>query len=109
MALASPNSCDLSYIDSLPAPESTTYFCTFVDMFAHASARVMIGEVLEKHERHREAIAYAQAELQEPGNRNAVSKIRAGRLLGKQTMQAGLNRARTRVISYVLQAVATQF
>ena len=71
-----------------------------VDLCAHASARVMTGELLEREGRQTEAIAWATAELQvgvavasacsdaclhrnaqEPVNKNLVSKTRAGRLL----------------------------
>jgi hypothetical protein len=43
----------------------------------------MMGELLEQEGRHTDAIAWAQAELQDPSNFNVLSKTRAGRLLGR--------------------------
>ena len=58
------SSVNLAYIDKLPSVESTTYYGVFTDQITHASARVMLGEVLEQERRYRDALAFAQAELQ---------------------------------------------
>ena len=64
--LATPETSgiDMSYIDTLPSPDAPTLHCTWYGLHAYASARVMMGELLEQEGRHTDAIAWAQAELQ---------------------------------------------
>jgi hypothetical protein len=54
----------MSYIDTLPSPDAPTLHCTHLALYAYATARVMMGELLEQEGRHTDAIAWAQAELQ---------------------------------------------
>ena len=58
---------ELSYIDTLPPPESGTFHCVFNDNITVASARVLLGELLEREERYTEAAAFASADLQVGG------------------------------------------
>jgi len=85
LCLASPDTSgiDLSYIDTLPSPDAPTLYCTFLCLIVYASARVLMGELLEQQGRHADAISWAQAELQDQSNLNVPSKTRAGRLLGR--------------------------
>ena len=64
--LATPETSgiDMSYIDILPSPDAPTLHCLWLGWLVYASARVMMGELLEQEGRHTDAIAWAQAELQ---------------------------------------------
>jgi hypothetical protein len=64
--LATPETSgiDMTYIDTLPSPDAPTLHCTWFGWLVYASARVMMGELLEQEGRHTDAIAWAQAELQ---------------------------------------------
>ena len=67
LALASSGTetpVDMSYIEVLPPPESTTLVDFQMGQMVWASARVMIGEVLELEGRTRDAILWARTELQ---------------------------------------------
>jgi hypothetical protein len=44
---------------------------------------VLIAEVFEQQGRHADAIRFAQTDLQDYHNLNLVSKVRAGRVLGR--------------------------
>ena len=64
--LGSPDrsSIDLSFIETLPSPDSATMNCTFMHSSAYGSARVMMAEVLEELGRYADAIKFAQSELE---------------------------------------------
>ena len=47
------------------------------------SGSAAAGEVLERQERHEDAIIWAQAELADPFVISNASKLRAGQLLGR--------------------------
>ena len=64
LASSNTSSIDLSYIDSLPSPDAPTLHCTGFASSSDTSARVLMGEVLEREGRHSDAITWAQAELQ---------------------------------------------
>ena len=67
LALASSDTetpVDTSYVEVLPPPDSTTLVDFQMGQMVWASARVMIGEVLELEGRTRDAILWAQTELQ---------------------------------------------
>jgi hypothetical protein len=64
LASSNTSSIDLSYIDTLPSPDAPTLQCTGTDKVTCTSARVLMGEVLEREGRHSDAITWAQAELQ---------------------------------------------
>ena len=57
LCLASPGVIDLSYIDTLPPMDSATCHCPWIGAIASVTARVLLGEVLEREGRHSEAIA----------------------------------------------------
>ena len=57
LCLASPGVIDLSYIDTLPPMDSATCHCPYVSAIMSVTARVLLGEVLEREGRHSEAIA----------------------------------------------------
>ena len=102
---ASP-SVDMNYIESLPSADTPAFFDTWSHCIGYASARLMVGELLESLSRWKEAIVWAQAELevselgkglpsmilvcacfvpQEPNEvrfPNAPTKIRTGRVSG---------------------------
>jgi hypothetical protein len=100
---------DLSWLDSLPAPDDPTLHDGF-DYTRFTNLRVLTAEVLEWQGRYKEAIrcanshssilrssthahlftspflfnrSYAVAELQDQFNFNASSKVRAGRVIGR--------------------------
>jgi hypothetical protein len=110
LSLASMGASDfeLSWLDSLPAPDDSTLHDSTV-FIRFANLRVLIAEVLEWQGRYKEAIrcanlhssllrspharrctssslfnrSYAVAELQDCFNFNASSKVRAGRVIGR--------------------------
>ena len=65
VALASPpaSTVDLEHLEMLPPPGSSTLHCVFVNQLVYASARVMVGEVLQKHGRPEDSVLWAQTEL----------------------------------------------
>ena len=64
LASPDPSSVDLSFVESLPSPDSATLNCTFIHAGAYGSARVMMAEVLEELGRYADAIKFAQSELE---------------------------------------------
>ena len=64
LASSNTSSIDLSYIDTLPSPDAPTLHCTCIGSQSDTSARVLMGEMLEREGRHSDAITWAQAELQ---------------------------------------------
>jgi hypothetical protein len=64
LASSNTSSIDLSYIDTLPSPDAPTLHCTAFVSSSCTSARVLMGEVLEREGRHSDAITWSQAELQ---------------------------------------------
>jgi hypothetical protein len=74
---------DLSWLDDLPPADATTLHCLNMATFVPTTARVLVAEVFEQQGRHADAIRFAQTDLQDYHNLNAVSKIRAGRVLGR--------------------------
>jgi hypothetical protein len=83
LAAADTSAFDMSYLDSLPPPDSSTLHCFGTDMYISATARPLLAEVFEGDGRHADAIAFAQAELQSVHSFNLPSKVRAGRVLGR--------------------------
>jgi hypothetical protein len=77
--------CDveLSWLDDLPPADATTLHCTCMSAWFPTIARVLVAEVFEQQGRHADAIRFAQTDLQDYHNLNAVSKVRAGRVLGR--------------------------
>jgi hypothetical protein len=74
---------ELSWLDDLPPVDATTLHCTSMCTLFMTTTRVLIAEVFEQQGRHTEAIRFAQADLQDYHNLNVVSKVRAGRVLGR--------------------------
>jgi hypothetical protein len=83
LAAADTSAFDMSYLDSLPPPDSPTLRCIYSEMVVSATTRPLLAEVLERDGRHADAIAFAQAELQSVLSFNLPSKVRAGRVLGR--------------------------
>jgi hypothetical protein len=83
LAAADTSAFDMSYLDSLPPPDSPTLRCINGDARFSATARPLLAEVFEGDGRHADAIAFAQAELQSIFSVNLPSKVRAGRVLGR--------------------------
>jgi hypothetical protein len=77
--------CDveLNWLDDLPPADAPTLHCTCVFAMHPLTARVLVAEVFEQQGRHADAIRFAQTDLQDYHNRNAPSKVRAGRVLGR--------------------------
>jgi hypothetical protein len=73
---------DLSWLDSLPAPADPKMHDALVS-HRFTNLRVSIAEVLEGQGRHKEAISFAVAELQDRFNFGASSKVCAGRVIGR--------------------------
>jgi hypothetical protein len=74
---------DLRWLDDLPPADATTLFDLSIFAIVPTTARVLVAEVFEQQGRHAEAIRFAQTDLQDYHNRNVVSKVRAGRVLGR--------------------------
>jgi hypothetical protein len=74
---------DLRWLDDLPPADATTLFDLSISAIVPTTARVLVAEVFEQQGRHAEAIRFAQTDLQDYHNRNVVSKVRAGRVLGR--------------------------
>jgi hypothetical protein len=83
LAAADTSAFDMSYLDSLPPPDSPTLRCIHCDMNISATTRPLLAEVFERDGRHADAIAFAQAELQSVLSLHLPSKVRAGRVLGR--------------------------
>ena len=64
LALASPDNTEERYLETLPPPDASPYYCIIQSGASYASARVMVGEVLESRGRCAESIQWAQAELE---------------------------------------------
>eukprot|EP00935_MAST-01C_sp_MAST-1C-sp1_P002181 g2181.t1 len=83
-ALTSPATTDMGYLETLPPPDSTTFFCvSIMGAISYASARGLVGELLEVQGRLHDAVKWAQAELNDFHLRNVGIKARCGRLLAR--------------------------
>ena len=74
---------DLSWLDDLPPADATTLHDVKMSTIIPSTARVLVAEVFEQQGRHAEAIRFAQTDLQDYHNFSAVSKVRAGQVLGR--------------------------
>jgi hypothetical protein len=74
---------DLSWLDELPPADATTLHDLSLSTALPTTARVLVAEVFEQQGRHADAIRFAQTDLQDYHNLNALSKVRAGRVLGR--------------------------
>jgi hypothetical protein len=83
LAAADTSAFDMSYLDSLPPPDSPTLRCIASNMLVSATTRPLLAEVFERDGRHADAIVFAQAELQSVLSCNLPSKVRVGRVLGR--------------------------
>jgi hypothetical protein len=81
----SVNACnvDLSWLDDLPPADATTLYDLNMSTTVPTTARVLVAEVFEQQGRHADAIRFAQTDLQDYHNFSAVSKVRAGQVLGR--------------------------
>jgi hypothetical protein len=76
-------SVEMGWLNDLPPADATTLHCTCISAGFPTTPRVVVAEVFEQQGRHEEAIRFAQTDLQDYHNFNAVSKVRAGRVLGR--------------------------
>jgi hypothetical protein len=74
---------ELSWLDDLPPPDASTLYDTNLFLQIPVTARVLVAELLEQQGRHAEAIQFAQTDLQDYHNFNVLTKVRAGRVLGR--------------------------
>jgi hypothetical protein len=74
---------DLRWLDDLPPADATTLYDTAMSAIFPTTVRVLVAEVFEQQGRHADAIRFAQTDLQDYHNFSAVSKVRAGRVLGR--------------------------
>ena len=74
---------DLSWLDDLPPADATALHDLSMDTFFPTTVRVLVAEVFEQQGRHADAIRFAQTDLQDYHNFSAVSKVRAGQVLGR--------------------------
>jgi hypothetical protein len=74
---------ELSWLDDLPPADATTMYCVCVCSCVPITARVLVAEVFEQQGRHADAIRFVQTDLQDYHNLSVVSKVRAGRVLGR--------------------------
>jgi hypothetical protein len=74
---------DLSWLDDLPPADATTLHDTSQASTFATTARVLVAEVFEQQGRYADAIRFAQTDLQDYHNPNVMSKVRAGRMLGR--------------------------
>jgi hypothetical protein len=74
---------ELSWLDDLPPADATTLHCTCMFAAFPTTARLLVAEVFEQQGRHAEAMRFAQTDLQDYHNCNLISKVRAGRVLGR--------------------------
>ena len=79
----SASDTDSSWLEAFPEPSAPGYICCNGQCSRHTNSRVLAGEVLERQERHEDAIIWAQAELADPFVISNASKLRAGQLLGR--------------------------
>jgi hypothetical protein len=77
------HSVDLSWLDDLPPADATTLHCIVMCAQVPTMARMLVAEVFEQQGRHADAIQFAQTDLQDHHNFSVVSKVRAGRVLGR--------------------------
>jgi hypothetical protein len=74
----------LSWLDELPPADATTLHCIGgMCSILPTTARVLVAEVFEQQGRHADATRFAQTDLQDYHNLNVLSKVRAGRVLGR--------------------------
>jgi hypothetical protein len=83
LSLMGTRNVDPSWLDDLPPADAATLYCTGNSDALPITVRVLIAEVFEQQGRHADAIRFAQIDLQDYHNLNAVSKVRAGRVLGR--------------------------
>jgi hypothetical protein len=81
--LVDARNVDLSWLDDLPPADATTLHDLTIGTFTPTNPRVLVAEVFEQQGRHADAIRFVQTDLQDYHNLNAVSKVRAGRVLGR--------------------------
>jgi hypothetical protein len=74
---------DLSWLDDLPPADATTLYDVSMSKIVPTTARVLVAEVFEQQGRHADAIRFVQTDLQDYHNLSAVSKVRAGQVLGR--------------------------
>jgi hypothetical protein len=74
---------DLSWLDGLLPADATTLHDLNMATVAPTTTRVLVAEVFEQQGRHADAIRFAQTDLQDYHNFSVVSKVRAGRVLGR--------------------------
>jgi hypothetical protein len=74
---------DLSWLEDLPPADATTLYDVTLGATVPTTARVLVAEVFEQQGRPTDAILFAQTDLQDYHNFSAVSKVRAGRVLGR--------------------------
>jgi hypothetical protein len=74
---------DLSWLDDLPPADATTLYDLTMSNIVPTTARVLVAEVFEQQGRPADAIRFAQTDLQDYHNISAVSKVRAGQVLGR--------------------------
>jgi hypothetical protein len=74
---------DLSWLDDLPPADATTLHDLNMSTIVPTTARVLVAEVFEQQGRHVDAIRFVQNDLQDYHNLSAVSKVRAGQVLGR--------------------------
>jgi hypothetical protein len=74
---------ELNWLDDLPPADATTLHCAGTSSMYAVLPRVLVAEVFEQQDRHTEAIRFAQTDLQDYHNLSVVSKVRAGRVLGR--------------------------
>jgi hypothetical protein len=74
---------DLSWLDDLPPADAATLHDLNMGIGFPQTARVLVAEIFEQQGRHADAIRFAQTDLQDYHNLNALSKVRAGRVLGR--------------------------
>jgi hypothetical protein len=79
---ADARNVDLSWLDELPPADAATLHDLIV-VAGPTTARVLVAEVFEQQGRHADAIRFAQTDLQDYHNFSVVSKVRAGRVLGR--------------------------
>jgi hypothetical protein len=85
----SVDNMDLSWLDSLPPADAPPMYDLASSAMIPVTARVLVAEVFEQQGRHADAIRFAQTDLQDYHNLNAVSKVRAGRVLGRNHAALG--------------------
>jgi hypothetical protein len=74
---------ELGWLDDLPPADASTLHDTNLFLQVAVTTRVLVAEVFEQQGRHAEAIQFAQTDLQDYHNLNSITKVRAGRVLGR--------------------------